>query len=117
VESQIVDRRKFRRLETPISLVIKLLGTPKHPQPINAETTNISREGLLIELQAMLRNGSLLIQEREETIKLIPFLILNKKMVELDIEIKSERQEGLDGMTLAQGRNHTISGQGSSLRK
>lgn len=83
----MVDRRKFKRLEIPVSLVIKLLGTVKHPQAINAETRNISREGLLIEQQVMLRNGSLLIQGGEKTIKMIPFLVLNEKLVQLDIEI------------------------------
>jgi hypothetical protein len=37
-----------------------------------------------------LKNGSLLIQEGEEPIKLIPFLVLNQKAVELDIEIPPE---------------------------
>ena len=83
----MVDRRKFKRLEIPVLLVIKLLGTVKHPPPINAETRNISRKGLLIEQQVMLRNGSLLIQAGEKTIKMIPFLVLNEKLVELDIEI------------------------------
>lgn len=83
----MIDRRKFKRLEIPVPLVIRLLGTAKHRRPINTETKNVSREGLLIELQVIIKNGSLFIQQGEQTIKLIPFLVSNKKMVELDMRI------------------------------
>jgi len=82
-----VERRIFKRLKTPIPLSMHLLGTTKYPAPINAKTKNVSLEGLSIQLQVILKNGSLLIQEGEEPIKLIPFLVLNQKAVELDIEI------------------------------
>ena len=88
-----VDRRTFKRLKIPIQLSIRLLGTTKYPEPINTRTRNVSLEGLSIELQVILKNGSLLIQEGEEPIKLIPFLVLNEKGLELDIKIppKDER--------------------------
>ena len=88
-----VERRIFKRLKTPIPLRMRLLGITKYAQPINTETRNISLEGLSIELQVILKNGSLLIKEGQEPIKLIPFLVLNEKMVELDIKIppKGER--------------------------
>jgi len=86
-KSRLVERRTFKRLKTPISLSIRLLGTTKYPQPINTETRNVSLEGLSIELPVILKNGRLLIQEGEEPIKLIPFLVLNEKAVELDIKI------------------------------
>ena len=66
------------------------MGTTKGPQPISAETRNVCLEGLSIELRVILKNGSLLIQEGEEPIKLIPFLVLNEKMLELDIKIPPE---------------------------
>jgi len=66
------------------------LGATKDPQPISAETRNVSFEGLSIELRVILKNGSLLIQEGEEPIKVIPFLVLNEKMLELDIKIPPE---------------------------
>ncbi len=66
---------------------MRLLGTTKYPQRIKTETRDVSLEGLSIELKVILKNGSLLIQEGEESIKLIPFLVLNEKMVELDIKI------------------------------
>jgi len=82
-----VERRTFKRLETPIPLRISLLGTTRCPRPINAETRTVSLEGLSIELHTILKNGSLLIQVGEERIKLIPFLVLNEKMVALDIKV------------------------------
>ena len=81
------ERRMFKRLEIPIPLSIRLLGTNKYPHPINTETRNVCFEGLSIELRVILKNGSLLIQEGEEPVKLIPFLVLNEKVVELDIKI------------------------------
>jgi hypothetical protein len=82
-----VERRIFKRLKAPIPLSIRLLGTTKYPQPINTTTRNVSLEGLSVELNAILKNGSLLIQEVEKPVKLIPFLVLNEKMVELDMKI------------------------------
>ncbi|MBW2038752.1 MAG: PilZ domain-containing protein [Deltaproteobacteria bacterium] len=78
----MVKRRKFERLEVPIPLSMRLLGVFGYPPPANAETRNISLEGLSIELQ-----------EGEESLNLIPYLVLDKKGVELDIEIppKGER--------------------------
>ena len=58
-----VERRIFKRLKTPIPLSMRLLGSTKYPQPINTETRNVSLEGLSIELQVILKNGSLLIKE------------------------------------------------------
>ena len=92
-KSRKVERRTFKRLKIPIPLSIRLLGTTKDPQPINTETRNVSLEGLSIELQAILDNGNLLIQGGKGRIKLIPFLVLNEKMLELEIKIppKGER--------------------------
>ena len=85
-----VERRIFKRLKTPVPISMRLLGTTKYPQPVNTITRNVSFEGLSIELRVVLKNGSLLIKEGEEPIKLIPFLVLNEKMVELDMKIPPE---------------------------
>ena len=89
----MAKRRKFNRLIIPVPLTIRLLGVTKHSQPIIAETRNVSLEGLSMGLEITLKDGSLLIQQGEETIKLIPFLVLNEKLVGLDIKIppKGER--------------------------
>ncbi len=84
---RLVERRTFKRLKIPVPLCMRLLGTTKYPQRIRTETRDVSLEGLSIELKVILKNGSLLIQDGEEPIKLIPFLVLNQKTVELDIEI------------------------------
>lgn len=86
-KSRPVKRRRFKRLKTSIPLNIRLLGTTKYPQPINAETRDVSLEGLSIELHTIFKNGSLLIQEGQGSVKLIPFLVLNEKMVELEIKV------------------------------
>ncbi|MBW2039750.1 MAG: PilZ domain-containing protein [Deltaproteobacteria bacterium] len=80
------ERRTFKRLEVPIPLSMKLLGMFGTPSPINAEARNVSLDGLSTELKVILKDGRLLIQEGEEPIKLIPYLVLNEKMVELDIK-------------------------------
>jgi hypothetical protein len=79
--------RRFHRLSTSIPLTIRLLGITKHSHLINAETRNVSRKGISVELEVKLKNGSLLIQQGEEAIKLIPFLVLSEKLVELNIKI------------------------------
>jgi hypothetical protein len=88
--SRKVERRIFKRLKTPIPLSMRLLGTTKYPQPVNTKTRNVSLEGLSIELKVILKNGSLLIGQAEEPIKLIPFLVLNEKRVGLDMKIPPE---------------------------
>lgn len=85
--STMARLRKFHRLSTSIPLTIRLLGVAKHPHPIHAETRNVSRRGLSVELEVKLKNGSLLIHQGEEPIKLIPFLVLSDKLMELDIKI------------------------------
>ena len=83
----MAKQRKFNRLIIPVPLTIRFLGVTKHSQPIIAETRDVSLEGLSIELEITLKDGSFLIQQGEETIKLIPFLVLNEKLVGLDIKI------------------------------
>lgn len=83
----MAKRRKFLRSFIPVPLTIRLLGLGKHSRSIHVETRNVSREGLSIELEVRFKNGTLLIQQGEEPIKLFPFLVLNEKLVELDIEI------------------------------
>jgi len=86
----MIERRKFERLQTQIPLTMNLLGTATYLQPIHAEIRDVSLEGLSIELQVMLKEGSVLIPQSNEPIKLFPFLVLNKKLVELDIKIPEQ---------------------------
>lgn len=82
-----IERREFKRLEISIPLCLKLLGISGSPASINTEIMNISPEGIMIELNVTLKDGSLLVREGEECIKLIPYLVLSKKLVELEMTI------------------------------
>ena len=87
---QDVERREFKRLEISIPLRLKLLGISGSPASINTETINISPEGVMIKLNVTLVDGSLLVREGEESIKLIPYLVLNEKLVELEMAIPQQ---------------------------
>ena len=91
-KSREIEHRQFKRLETSVPLRVKLLGLFGSPPPIRTETRDVSLDGLSIELVVTLENGSLLIQEKEP-IKLIPYLVLNEKMVELEITIPPHGEE------------------------
>ena len=80
------ERRKFTRFDVPLSLNMKLLGTGKDTHPIKGQTRNVSLDGLLIEAQVFLENDTLLVHKGEQPVKLDPFLVLNEKLVELDIK-------------------------------
>ena len=80
------ERRKFTRFDIPLSLNMKLVGAAKDNQPIKAQTRNVSLDGLLIEAQVFLENDTLLIHKGERPVKLDPYLVLNEKLVELDIK-------------------------------
>ncbi|MBW2039281.1 MAG: PilZ domain-containing protein [Deltaproteobacteria bacterium] len=88
----MVEHRTFKRLEIPLLLRMKLLGTAKHDQPVKSQTKNVSLDGLLIEVQVFLENDSLIIQKGDAPVKLGPFLVLNEKLVELDIWIPPKAQ-------------------------
>ncbi len=83
----MVERRKYKRLEVPLPLRMKLLGTAESAQGVKVFTRNVSLDGLLIEAQVFLENDILLIQKGEGPVKLDPFLVSNEKLIELDIKI------------------------------
>jgi hypothetical protein len=88
----MAKRRKFHRLSIPVPLTIKLLGIGIPSWPIHVESRDVSRDGLSIELGVELKEGRLIVQQGEEPIKLIPFIVLNEKLVELEIEIPPRRE-------------------------
>ncbi|NWF93316.1 MAG: PilZ domain-containing protein [Syntrophaceae bacterium] len=89
----MAKRRRFRRLFIPLPVTVRLLGIGKPSAPIHVEIRDVSRNGLSIEFRISLKNGHLLIEQGEEPIKLIPFIVMNEKLLELDIEMppRSER--------------------------
>jgi hypothetical protein len=81
------NRRKTKRLEVAVPLNITLLGTVKHPPYIKAFTKNISPVGLSTDLQVSLIDGVFLIQTGAERVFVIPYLVLEKKEVALEITV------------------------------
>ena len=81
------NRRKSKRLETTVSLRLMLLGMSKLPPTIETATTNISPVGISIKLPVTLSNGLLHIFEGEKPINLIPYIVLEKKEVALEITL------------------------------
>ena len=78
----MAERRKLERFEMSISLSVRLLGVFIRPLTVNVRSRDISLEGLSIELQ-----------EADESLNLIPHLVLDQKEVALDMKIppKAER--------------------------
>ncbi len=83
----MVERRKYKRLEVPLPLRMKLLGMAEYGRGIKMITRNVSLDGLLIETQIFLENDILLIQKGEESVKLDSFLVSNGNPIELDIKV------------------------------
>jgi len=76
------ERRKLERYETSISLSMRLSGVFTRPLTVNVRSRNVSFEGLSIELY-----------KEDESLDLIPYLVLDGKAVELEIKVppKGER--------------------------
>ena len=83
------NRRKSKRLETAVPVRLMLLGMSKPPPTIETETKNISLMGMAVEFQVTLSKGVLYIHEGEKPINLIPYLVLEKKEVALEITLPS----------------------------
>ena len=96
-KNQEGERRKYKRLDIAIPTSIKLLGPVSSAPPIDVETDNISLEGLSIVIKIRLpsRRGS--IQEGEAPVKLVPYLLLDNKVLDLSINILP-RGEGIKGI-------------------
>ena len=87
------NRRKTKRSDIALPLRIKLLGISKSPPIIETVTKNISPVGISMELQVTLSNGVFYMHEVEKPINLIPYLVLEKKEVTLEITIPPHEEE------------------------
>jgi hypothetical protein len=87
------NRRKTKRLEVAVPLNIRLLGITKHPPPIKAFTKDISPVGLSTDLQVTLIDGVFLIEAGEERVFVIPYLVLEKKEVALEITLPPHEEQ------------------------
>ena len=85
----MLERREAKRVDTAIPLTIKLLGSSLSPPPIAVETDNISPQGLsiVIKIKTRLENGRLAIEGGESAQKLVKYLLLDNKQLDLGINI------------------------------
>lgn len=85
----MVERRKYRRLDVSIPLSIKLSGATTSPPAINVETDNISLDGLaiLIKIKIQVKDRWLSIPDVEDSIKLLQYLLMKDKTLELGINV------------------------------
>ena len=81
----MLKRRKSKRLEKGVPLRLSLLGMSKPPPTIETTTTNISSMGIAIKIQVTLSNGVVYMHQGEKQFDLIPYLVLKKKEVALEI--------------------------------
>lgn len=83
------DHPQFEPLDISIPLSIQLLGGPISSPPINAETVDISPEGLSIVTRVKVRrkNGRVSMRGGKKLLKLISCLSLNDRVLELGIKI------------------------------
>jgi len=81
------ERRLFERIRVGIPLTLKFLHVPNDGVPIRTRTINVSFESILFELKVAIRKGGFCIQDNVQDLNLMPFLVLNEKMLELDVEI------------------------------
>ena len=88
-EDPMPDRRAIKRADTAIPITIKLVGTPVLPPPIAVETANISPRGLsiVIKIKIKLEDGRLSIQGGEDSLQLVQYLLLDNRMLKLEINI------------------------------
>ena len=96
-KNSVDERRTSKRLEISIPLNIRLHGAAPSTSPINVETGNISPEGLSILIGIRWEERRLSLKGGERPTKVIPYLLLNDKVLELGIKIlpKGGRIKGI----------------------
>ena len=83
----MLSKRKSKRLEVEVPLRLTLLGISKSPPTIETTTTNISSMGIAIQLQVSLSNGVVYMHQGEKQFDLIPYLVLVKREVAVEITL------------------------------
>ena len=83
------ERRKAKRADTTIPLMIKLLETAASPPPITVETANISPQGLsiVIRMKINVEQGRVVVQEGEASLQMVQYLLLSNKRLQLELNI------------------------------
>lgn len=85
----MLERRKYKRLNICVPVRIKLMGTLASPPPIDAGAENVSLDGLslVIKIKIKRKNTWLSVNEGEEPVKKIPYLLLKDKVLELGLKV------------------------------
>lgn len=73
---QLIERRRFKRYISRVPFSITVLDTFGRVQTFSMQTRDVSREGLGVELY-----------EGQDVLSVTPSLVLEKKAVELDMEL------------------------------
>jgi len=81
------ERRKFKRLDIIVPVSVQLLREAGCPPAINTETENISPDGLSIVVKIRQEDGRFSREAEETLIKLIPYLVLDHRVVILGVKI------------------------------
>lgn len=82
-----MDRRKFRRLDIMVPLRIRLADAPTRPDAIDVATADISPEGVSVEIEIGHKEGMLYIKGLDDPRKVIPYLTLSGRSLEIDIKV------------------------------
>jgi len=74
---QLIERRKFKRYHSRVPLSMRVLDAFGRIKAFSMQTKDVSREGPGIELYEV----------QQDILSLIPFIVLKKKAIELDIKL------------------------------
>lgn len=83
------ERRGLKRVHAAIPLTIQLIVEPVPPPPVRVETETISPRGLsiVIPIQTQFERGRFFIPGGEDSIRMAQYLLLDKKQLNIGINI------------------------------
>ena len=81
------QRRKYSRLNIPLSIRMKLSSKAQPAQGIKVTSKNVSFSGFLIETEVFLEQDILLLQRGVEPVNLDPFLVSGEDGLEFNIKL------------------------------
>jgi len=93
-----IERRVFSHLKVPLSIDFRFMSQWKNPRSsriIKGKAWDVSRAGLRLETGIDMKDGVLEFSETEveEKIRVLPYLVLSEKEIEVDLKLPSKRNE------------------------
>jgi hypothetical protein len=87
-----IERRVFKHLRVPLSIDFRFMSRwndPKAGKTIKGRAYDVSKEGLCLETEIDMRDGSLefIETEGEEKLKAIPYLVSSEKKMRLELHL------------------------------